>query len=345
MSVDHLNADIASMMSDPAWFPHRYDAVDDKVHLIRADRAALRAATFLTDEFLSEASVPVVVGRTAAITQIDEIHSPHFIFHSAYCCSTLLANALDIERVSFALKEPTILNDISGWRRRGGQPAPVLEALKSALSLLSRPMSPGEQMIIKPSNVINALAPALMAASPGSHAVLLYTPLKNYLASIAKKGMWGRLWVRELFVKLGKDGMTDYGFTPEEIMQQTDLQIAAIGWLAQHRLFAAIVERFGQERVKTLQSEKLLADPLQTMAALAGHFQLSADDAALQSTIYAGVFARNAKTGADFGATARLAEHESSSAMHREEIEKVSVWATAVAKAAGQDLQLTSSLV
>ena len=168
MSVDHLNADIASMMSDPAWFPHRYDAVDDKVHLIRADRAALRAATFLTDEFLSEASVPVVVGRTAAITQIDEIHSPHFIFHSAYCCSTLLANALDIERVSFALKEPTILNDISGWRRRGGQPAPVLEALKSALSLLSRPMSPGEQMIIKPSNVIDALAPALMAASPGS---------------------------------------------------------------------------------------------------------------------------------------------------------------------------------
>ena len=324
-------------------YPHRYDAVGDAIQFIRADRRALSDATFLTDEFLPTAKSPVVIGRAEAMALVQPALSPHFIFHSAYCCSTLLTNAFDIPGVSFGLKEPAMLNDISGWRRRGGQPPQVLEALTAAVTLLARPQSAGERVIIKPSNVINALAPTLLAAFPESKAVLLYTPLENYLASIAKKGMWGRLWVRELFVKLGKDGLTQYGFSADDIMQQTDLQIAAIGWLAQHRLFAMMVERLGPDRVQTLQSETLLADPMAAMQSLSGHFGIDVEATVLTQQI-ANVFGRNAKTGDSFNAESRRSEHESSIGLHEDEISKVVLWANAVAAAAGQNLHLKSAL-
>ena len=337
-------SDIAlKIVQDVDSYPHRYDAVGDAIQFIRADRRALSDATFLTDEFLPGAKSPIVIGRAEAMALVQPAPSPHFIFHSAYCCSTLLTNAFDIPGVSFGLKEPAMLNDISGWRRRGGQPPQVLEALRAAVTLLARPQSMGERVVIKPSNVINALAPTLLAAFPESKALLLYTPLENYLASIAKKGMWGRLWVRELFVKLGKDGLTDYGFSAEDIMQQTDLQIAAIGWLAQHRLFAIMAERLGPDRVQTLQSEMLLADPVTAMESLSRHFGIAINDSALSEQI-ARVFARNAKTGESFDSESRRAEYDNNRGLHADEISKVVLWANAVAAANGQNLKLKSAL-
>jgi hypothetical protein len=341
--VTDLSQNVSEILLDVSAYPHRYDAVGDSIQFIRADRRTLSAATFLTDEFLPSAKSPAVIARTEAIAAAPSAPSPHFIFHSAYCCSTLLANAFDMPGISFGLKEPAMLNDISGWRRRGGQPSQVVEALKAAVTLLARPHSTGERVIIKPSNVINALAPTLLGAFPESKALFLYTPLENYLASIAKKGMWGRLWVRELFVKLGKDGLTDYGFSGEEIMQQTDLQIAAIGWLAQHRLFGIMADRLGPARVKTLRSEVLLADPALAMHRLCGHFGVEVGIADLSQTT-AATFTRNAKTGNAFSAAQRRSEHESSMKLHEEEISKVVLWAQAVAQAAGQDLNLGAAL-
>src|SRR5687767_9874339 len=143
----------AAIVHDPFWLAHRFDAVGDKVHFVRAPREAHRAATFLTDEYLGATADPAIVARPAAVASIREAAPIHFIFHSAYCCSTLLARALDIEGVSMGLKEPVILNDISGWKRRGGEPARVAEALDSAMALLARPFAPGEAIVVKASNV------------------------------------------------------------------------------------------------------------------------------------------------------------------------------------------------
>lgn len=333
--------DLATIVRDPAWLAHRYDAAGDRIQYVPANRDVHAQAIFLTDEFLQGHDRPAVVGRADATAAMAPPAPVHFIFHSAYCCSTLLARAFDRPGASFALKEPSILNDISGWRRRGAPTAAVADALRWSLGLLAKPFVAGEQIVIKPSNVINALAPAMLATLPASRAVLLYTPLPNYLASIAKKGMWGRLWVRELFVKLGRDGLTDYGFSADDILQQTDLQIAAIGWLAQHRAFAALCARFGPDRIATLQSENLLANPQVAMARLSVLFGI--DAAATQHV--AEVFGTHSKTGGSFGQGERASQHADSLAAHAEEIEKVVLWAKAVADAAGQPMELPLSLV
>lgn len=328
------------VVNDPSWIAHRYDATGDKVHFVHASRQTQRRVPFLTDEFLTGTDRPMVANRRATIAALGAPARLNFIFHSAYCCSTLLANAFDIPGAAFGLKEPVILNDISGWRRRGAQPADVADRLSSALRLLSRPFGEGEQVIVKPSNVVNAIAPAMLATVPDARAVLLYTPLENYLGSIARKGMWGRLWVRDLFVKLTKDGLTDYGFSPEEILQQTDLQIAAIGWLAQHRLFAQMVDRFGPDRVTALQAEVLTSNPAETLGNVSRHFGLNLGADTLIDIANGQMFHTDAKTGSDYSPSDRQSTHKAGLALHGDEIEKVVQWSNAVAQAAGQRLDI-----
>lgn len=336
------NPESRRVAGDPAWLPHRYDEARDEIRFVQAPREAHRAATFLTDEYLAGAATPVPVGRAEALGQAAPAAPVHFIFHSAYCCSTLLARAFDIEGVAMGLKEPQILNDLHGWRGRGAPPPRVAEALDGALRLLARPFGPGEAVVIKPSNLVNAFAPAMLAMRPEAKALLLYAPLPLYLASIAKKGMWGRLWVRELFVKIAPGGLLDYGFSSEEIMRQTDLQIAAIGWLGQHRLFAQIAGRLGPERVRTLNSETLIARPAEALERLGALFGLGLDAA----SVAAGpAFTSHSKDGAAFDADARRAEQKDAAAVHAEEVEKVTIWAEAVAASATQSLSLPAPLL
>lgn len=197
-------------------------------------------------------------------------------------------------------------------------------------------------MIIKPSNLINGLAPAMLSMRPASRALLLYAPLRTYLGSIAKKGMTGRLWARDLLVKQLREGLHPFGYQGEDYLGQTDLQVAALGWLAQHILFARMVEQFGPGRVATLDSEALMADPARSMAALSGFFGVPLDVAA---SVAGPAFTTHSKFGNDFDAAARDAEVRAAADAHADEIEKVAVWAEAVAQSAGRSFELGAALL
>jgi len=331
-------------IADPNWLAHRYDPGRDAVHFIAADRATRRAATFLIDENLPSAASPMIVARQDAIRAAPRVDPVHFIFHSAYCCSTLLAQAFD--RVGFAttLKEPLILNDLVGWRHRGGNPSRIADVLDSVLTLLSRAFVPGEAVIIKPSNVVNALAPTMLKIRPDARAVLLYAPLRVFLTSIARKGMWGRLWVRELLAKQLTDGMVDLGFAPEDYFRLTDLQVAAVGWIAQADLFAALATQF-PGRVRSLQSETLVADPRRALTAISTLFGLPDDPRTIGALAASDAFGRNAKDGNAYRAADRTREQIDGAALYADEIDKVLVWAEAVARGAGVALDPPSPLL
>ncbi|WP_447726926.1 hypothetical protein [Sphingomonas koreensis] len=328
----------------PEWLPHRYDPQHDAIHFVGADRALRQKVPFLTDEYLPNAANPQVVRRTEALASTPADAPVHFIFHSAYCCSTLLANVLDRPGTASAVKEPVILNDLVGWRHRGAAPAKVGEMLDHALRLLAHPFEAGEAVIIKPSNVVNALAPAMLSLRPRSRAILLYAPLDHFLASIAGKGLFGRRWVRDLLMKQLKDGVVDLGFGADDYFLHTDLQVAAVGWLVQHKLFADMAVRW-PDRVRTLDSEVLMARPHEVLQATAGLFGLKLDAAAVSQMIASDAFTRNAKDGARYGSADRSAARASNATLHADEIGKVTVWAEAVAGAAGLDMRAAAPLL
>ena len=328
----------------PDWLAHRYDPDHDAVHFVIADRELRREAPFLIDEFLPDAGSPIIVRRTDALTATNADSTRiGFIFHSAYCCSTLLANAYDRPGVATSVKEPVLLNDLTGWRLRGGAPDRIGAILGDALTLFARPFEPGETTIIKPSNVVNGLAPAMVAARPEAGVLLIHAPLEIYLASIANKGLRGRLWVRELLSKQLKEGLVDFGFTGDDIFKQSDLQIAALGWLAQQRLFTRMAKAW-PDRVRSTSSETLLARPLESLTALDGLFGITSD-AKSRGVIVNTTFRRHAKSGESFTVDNRLAEQKVATELHGDEITLVYDWAQLIAEQSGLEFTLPNPLL
>lgn len=336
-----LDPALVQIVRDPLWFPDRYDPGHDAVHFRRLNRADHRAATFLIDAELPAGQTPLVIRRGEAIAAQAAPAPLHFIFHSAFCCSTVLARAFDIEGVAMGLKEPVLLNDLVGWAQRGGPAREVAAALDDALTLLARGFTPGEAVVVKPSNVANGMAPAMLTMRSTARALLLHAPLPVYLGSIARKGMEGRIWVRDLLVKQLREGLHRFGFSGEDYLGQTDLQVAAMGWLAQQALFAQMAGKFGPGRVRTLDSARLMADPHAAMAALAGFFGLPVDVAAV---VGGPAFTTHSKFGSEFGGAARDAEIRSTADLHADEIGKVAFWAEKVAAAAGVPMVLPAPL-
>lgn len=329
----------------PDWLAHRYDPARDAVHFLPVDRATRLSIPFLTGEYLPQ-SQPAVLRREDSLRLTPAAAPVHFIFHSAFCCSTLLVKALDRPGLATAFSEPVFLNDLVGWRRRGAPPPDVARGLDAALTLLARPFGGGEGAVIKPSNVVNGLAPAMLGMRSSARALLLHAPLRVFLTSVAKKGLDGRLWVRELFLGLRTDGLIQrLGFDDQALFGQTDLQIAATGWLAQQALFADMLAAGATaDRVRSLDSELLLEAPDRVLGALGSLFGLSLDADAI-SEIVAGPFRRNAKSGASFDRADRDTEYRAATDAHADEIDKVARWAEVVAEQAGIPMSLPNPLI
>jgi hypothetical protein len=327
--------------NDGAWLAHRYDPSADAFHLRPVSRSAHNAATFLTDEYLGLEPSPLVLLRREAKARSADNASLHFILHSAFCASTMFANGFDLPGLSMGLKEPVLLNDIVGFRRRGAPPVAVAERLGDALDMLARPFGDDLAVVVKPSNIFNALAPASLAMRPTSKAILVYAPLSVFLLAVARKGLWCRLWCRELLEGQIADGIVDLGFEPGDFFRQTDLQVAAVGWLAQQKLFHDITRKFGPERIATLDSEQLTANPGTALIAAASHFGLG-DHAAANDAHPA--FGTHSKFGGSFRTEDRRAEYALAQTAHGDEIEKVLIWAEAVAQSANISLTLGHAL-
>lgn len=336
-------SEVARIVGNAEWLAHRYDPTGDAVHFRHVPRDVHAAVTFLTEEYLPKDAQTIVLRRQDCLDVVEPA-PVHFVFHSAYCCSTLVARAFDAAGKAMGLKEPVILNDLVGWRRRGGQTDRVAAVLGDALTLLARPFSAGESVIVKPSNVFNGFASAALGLRPMASALLLYAPLPTFLRSIAKKGMWGRLWVRELFAGQLGDGLVDLGFAPGDYLKLTDLQVAALGWLVQHAMFTRISQRFGP-RVATLDSEKLLANPPAALAAMASLFRIPLDDQAIAAIASGRAFSSHSKSGEAYSAKQRDADYAEAGALHADEIEKVGIWAEAVGKNAGVPVRLPNALL
>jgi hypothetical protein len=264
--------------------------------------------------------------------------APHFIVHSAFCCSTLLARALDAPGAAMALKEPQILNELADVARAQRLPPDVLVTVEG---LLARPFGAGERVIIKPSNTVNLLAIPLMEHEAGSRALFLYAPLERFLRSIADKGMWGRIWARRLFTVLRGDMSADFGLSDGERFELTDLQLSALAWLMQHAQGAALAARF-PDRVRTLDSETFLASRAETLYAVARHFDLAITQEQARAIAQGPVFATHSKEiGRDMDPEQPL-EPRTPVPIIEDEIAMVATWARTVAEHVGIAVEMPS---
>lgn len=315
-------------------YAHRYVEDDDTFRFIALSRGELPSMPFLTDACLGER--PVLGDLPTAQCLADcGTGTPRLLFHSAFCGSTLLTRALDRAGLAAGLSEPVTLNDVVGFRRRGARPAAVARTADAALRLLSRPFGQDEAVVIKPSNVVNPLAELLLALTGDAPALFLYAPLETFLISVARKGLECRLWVRELIDGYLQEGFVGMGFTPQDLFRQSDLQIAAVGWLAQHAHFARLADKLGPARLRTLDADRMTADPAGAIAAVTRHYGLALGDEDLTAIVSGPAFTRHSKSGESYSPQSRAADYDRARSAYGGEIDTVIEWARRVADSAG----------
>lgn len=330
---------------EPEWLAHRYQPDGDKIHFVRVPREIHQSVTFISDEYLPGNLERAIYDRQDIAAPLGSDNPVHFILHSGFCCSTLLARAFDLDNIAMGLKEPVILQDAAGYYFAATDKQKAGEVVRNLLALLARPFNPSETTIIKPSCIVNGLAEPFMRMLPESRSVIIHAPLPVFLGSIARKQISGRLWAREQFAELRKMDLIDLGFDDDQHFRQTDLQIAAAGWLAQQAIFQNLVQRFGADRVKTIDSEMLLANPNEAIAAMSYLYQLKLDAEQIRQIVDGPAFTSHSKHGTEFDRKGRDEERNSGESPHADEIAKVAFWAEKVAEAVGIDLKLKAPLI
>lgn len=326
-------ADPKTLAADPAWLPHKMDIAKGAMRFARIDRQGLAREAFLDNRMSGS-----VAGWADA--RIDDIaheadalpapaSQPVFIFHTAFCCSTLMARALDAQGKALALKEPDILMDLANAYRMAKGPdarRTVDNAQRLVMRLLARPHEGSERVLIKPTNTANNLAPVVTKL--GARAVFLFGDLKGFLISVLKKGEACKAFVRKQYTIFALDDAGVGGIPERQALGLTDLQIAALVWRHQMELFTRILNAPGADHVRSLDFRVLLDRPVDALTAASEHLQLGVDAQTLKEVANGPVFQKNSKFGdQDYDAGARARDEAALMERYGEELAMIENWA------------------
>jgi hypothetical protein len=336
--------DAKTLALDPEWLPDAFDAGRGVVRFARIDSASLRREAFL--DARKDQSV-----RGRAEAKIDDLQAlvpatapAAYIFHSAFCGSTLLARALDHPARSLALKEPNILLDLANARR-------VHPAYRSdeafrrhaevVFRLVERRRAPEEHIVVKPTNLALPLAPVVIAR--GSPVLFLYGTSREFLLSILKKGEEGRAFGRKMFNIFALDRTPLGAIEPRQAMGLTDLQAAALVWRHQIEEFTSLIA--AAPRAASLDYENFIAAPASRLRAAAALLGLELSPAMLDAIVSGPVFQADAKfSGKPFTAETRRAANDDLESRHGAELTLITGWAEKLRLARDVALPLPKAL-
>lgn len=326
---------------DPEWVPHTYDATGANLTLVHVPHAARGGLTFLSDEhFAGNFAKATFPAASMAAEAGSAAPGPiHFVFHTSFCGSTLLARALEVPGVSSGLREPDVLMNLAN-RFAQSEDVANRQRLELVLRLLERPSKPGESVIVKSTNFANRLLDPVLTLRPQSCAVLLYSDLESFLQSLLRRGMFGRIFGRNMFAQLSSWSAMNFGYTSSDLLLQTDAQIAGLAWLMQIGHFDRIAHKFGRQRVMTLDSARLLANPAPVIEEVQAFFGLGLSGDQVSQIASGPVFTKHSKiSDRDYDSVAREEEHKAAGEAHADEIRMVVQWIEAVARQMGTPLR------
>ncbi len=163
----------------PGRLPFALHPVTGALGYLDLDERAYGEASFLDERLLAG-------GRVLAWAPWNEVvraaeTAPlgcDFIFHIGHVGSTLVSRLLGALDPVFSLREPTILRALCL------DPAAPPGRLEVILALLRRTWRPGQRSLIKATSFVNAIAPALMAATPDSRALLMFNAPQFHMAGL-----------------------------------------------------------------------------------------------------------------------------------------------------------------
>lgn len=214
----------------------------------------------------------------------------HFIFHTAFCCSTLLTRCLDLIPPFFTLREPSVLAQIA-MLRPGMNPAPSFSQsvatmeewrvlMELAIRLLTRTYSSENVVVIKVNDLCNSMGDALLSSDARARIVFLYVSLRTFILSVLKRQS-RRVWLRTR--------LRDTRKTAEEIPELAnvhtdrlrDAEAAAYLWLLNKALYNKLHMGEHSPRVLAFDGDRVAENLKAAIADIAVFFHVAPSEETL----------------------------------------------------------------
>jgi hypothetical protein len=269
MRADALVAPIEDILGDPRFFPAHIDWERDRLTLVETSRLKLAETPFLDGrtDYSAGRVIELQLSEAVAAAWRHSSEPKRFIFHVAFCGSTLLATLLDTPGRCFAEREPNVLVELANAVRTQ-PPALVQSALDLVLALLNRPWSAGERNICKPSNWANSLLPVLTADPHATRPLFLAATKRDHLHALFRGGRERIAYVLRSIEHLLKNDPRGTRLWEKAFVGQCDplelaARIALVGLHVQLELFSAAMQRGGWTRNHMLTLEDIEQCPMQ----------------------------------------------------------------------------------
>lgn len=294
-------------LANPKWFPANYRALSDEFRMIRLDIQTIGQASFLDKRMQTSACSEIF----CRIDSAQSAAAPSFLFHTAFCGSTLLARALHSPLAAVSLKEPSVLLDLSAASLSApsnGTRALLDRRLATAMTLLSRPWTAGGRVLIKPTNQVNRLILEMLGIQSKSRGVLLYSSLEEFVISCFKKLPLSETRVRWMAQHLLADSELSVRLDIPPLHPFTLPESCVFAWYAQMERYAKALDADDSDRLRTLDMATMLASPLETVRAAALWLDLGFCPDSFERQV-AAVFERDSKaTGVQYNSSNRALE-------------------------------------
>ncbi len=319
-----------SLVRDHRWFLDDIDFARREFVFAHASEDDISRQAFLDSRWQHEDGHIVRAPAATVVDAMPATHKPelHFIWHTSFCCSTLIARALDRRGHSLSLREPRVLTALADALRNSalanGQLPP--RTAETVFALLARRPTPQCRITVKPSNFANILVQGAAKRTCGKM-LFLYSDLPSFLVSIAKGGVQQSRYVRRLFGDIAMDLGQPLPWSGADLLHMSDLEIAALTWHRQIAGFRRSWSMLDGERAASLDCEAFLDDPAGTLAAIDAYFGLELGAEHIQSVVDGGLLERHAKqTEQAYSAQRRRQEDEAIRRQLGSTLDKVVAW-------------------
>ncbi len=284
----------STLLEDPRWLPFDLDLRAGQFLFVEADRAFVESTPFLDQR-------ADLTGRRRAALAFNQLPgpverqaAPAFIWHSAFCASTLLARCLSVEGRTIAYSEPSGLATLASLKRHG-HTTEFNRLFPLYMNLLARPPADAGRVVIKPTNAANSLISDCAALWPDARHLFVTSELPVFLTSILKKSEPGRAFTRQLYTMFARDGSLLGQIPPEQAFQLTDIQIAALVWQAQLAMMREASAKLDPARTAWLDGDDFLARPEASLDAASRFLDLGLDAQTVQAVVAGPLMSRDVK--------------------------------------------------
>lgn len=281
------------------------DFDNGQLSFVPMSRATYRSSSFLDGRTQATGpdryDVPVVDLLLTAASLPAPPNHVHYIFHAAFCCSTLLARYLELIPPCFVLKEPLFLTQMAVVRPRVNPAhnegaldltewAPLFEL---CARLLGRGFAPEDVVAIKVNDICNSLGEMLLARDPATKAVFITIGLRDFLL-VLLKAPERRQWLRGRLVKAWKDAAIIPELAAFDPLEMSDAEGGAFLWALNEALRSRLCAMY-PSRVVTVPGEEIAEAPTAAVRAVADHFGLPVSQGLPKNVFSDATVARHAK--------------------------------------------------